>query len=357
MKYNVTMPSLGADMDQGKLMEWKINPGDVVTKGQTIATVETSKSVVEIESFRNGKVLELVGKPGEQIPVGQIIAYFDIADSEVPVTVELQTPRLKISPAAKKMAQDKNIDLATIKGSGSEGQIELKDIESLTPSAGPTIRDTIARVMARSKKEIPHYYLKNQVSLDPMMKWIDEKNMGLPAEDRLMIPVVLFKAIILGLKENPLMNGSYINGIFVPNEIINLGITIAKKTGGVLVPAILEAQKMSLIELNKAFLDLLERTFKGQLKNRELTDGSITVTNVGDLGGDEVFGIIFPPQVALVGLGRMRKVPVVQGEFVRPGFVIDITLSADHRVTDGLNGSRFLTRIEQLLMDPVQLEK
>lgn len=361
MKYNVTMPSLGADMDEGKLMDWKIAPGDHVKKGQTMAIVETTKSAVEIESFREGKVLELVGKAGEVIPVGQIIAYFDVEGAP---SVEEQSPapvkgRVKISPAARKLAQEKHIDLEKIKGSGPQGQIELKDIESLgapVPS-GVNIREAIARAMAQSKKEIPHYYLKNRIGLDPLMNWLDQKNAALAPEKRLMVPVVLFRAIIKSLKEFPQLNGHFKNGHFDHNEAIHLGVTIALKTGGVLVPALLDAHLMTMEELNISFQDLLLRTKNGELRNRELTEGSVTVTNVGDLGSDEVFGIIFPPQVCLIGLGKIHTAAVVDGPTVRPGLVIDVTLSADHRVTDGLTGARFMSLIEKNLMHPSLLEE
>ena len=150
------------------------------------------------------------------------------------------------------------------------------------------------------------------------------------------------------------MNGYYKDGMFQASEAIHLGIAIALKAGGVLVPAILDAQKMNLAELNTAFQDLAQRTTKGELKNRELTEGTVTITNMGDLGTEEVFGIIFPPQVAIIGLGRIHKAPVVDKETIRAGFVMDLTLSADHRVTDGLAGARFMALIEKKLKNPSQ---
>jgi pyruvate dehydrogenase E2 component (dihydrolipoamide acetyltransferase) len=172
MKYNVPMPSLGADMDQGKLMVWKINVGDEVKKGQTIAIVETTKSAVEIESFRDGKVLELVGKEGEEILVGSIIAIFDV-QGENKKTPE--TSRLKITPAARRFAAQNHVNLSAVKGSGASGEIELKDVQYYidqhapllqSPTSIVNIRRAIAKAMTRSKKEIPHYYLKTSISLD-----------------------------------------------------------------------------------------------------------------------------------------------------------------------------------------------
>jgi pyruvate dehydrogenase E2 component (dihydrolipoamide acetyltransferase) len=164
------------------------------------------------------------------------------------------------------------------------------------------------------------------------------------------------KGILEAIKEFPMMNGYYENGVFKEKDSVNLGIAIALKSGGVLVPAIMNAEGMDLSDFNTSFQDLLIRTRKSELKNRELTEGTITVTNVGDLGSHEVYGIIFPPQVALIGLGRIHKTPVVDHEKIRPGFVIDVTLSADHRVTDGLSGSRFLAHIEKIFLNPSMLE-
>jgi pyruvate dehydrogenase E2 component (dihydrolipoamide acetyltransferase) len=362
MRYNVPMPSLGADMDQGKLMLWKIKSGDDVKKGQIIATVETTKSAVEIESFREGKVLELVGKEGEELRVGSTIAIFDVQGEEKKGS---ELPRIKISPAAKKLASQMHVDLSKVKGSGSDGQIELKDVQTLVnQQAAPTsrpasvvnIREAIAMAMSRSKKEIPHYYLKTRIILDALLVWIDEKNKVLPAVERLMVPTVLMKGIIQAIKEYPMMNGYYVNGAFEAKESVNLGIAVALKSGGVLVPAIMSAESMDLARLNSSFQDLLIRTRKNELKNRELTEGTITVTNVGDLGSHEVFGIIFPPQVALVGLGRIHKSAVEDNGLIRSGFIIDVTLSADHRLTDGLLGSRFLAQIEKIFLNPTMLE-
>lgn len=362
MKYTVTMPSLGADMDQGKLMVWKIKAGDEVKKGQIIATVETTKSAMEIESFRDGRVLELVGKEGEELRVGSPIALFEVEDQE---KKEAETPRFKISPAARKLATEKQVDLSILKGTGPLGQIELKDVlfyldqrEGQVPrqASGVNIREAIAKAMVRSKKEIPHYYLKTRISLDPLLGWIDERNKVLPPEERLMIPAVLMKGIIQAVQKFPVMNGYFINGAFEMKDSVNLGIAIALKSGGVIVPALLDAGELNLSMLNSSFQDLLKRARKGELKSRELTEGTITATNVGDLGSHEVFGIIFPPQVSLVGLGRIHKTAIEDHGAIRAGYVIDVTLSADHRVTDGLTGSRFLGEIERIYLDPSIME-
>jgi pyruvate dehydrogenase E2 component (dihydrolipoamide acetyltransferase) len=349
-------------MDVGKLMEWKIKPGDTVIKGQSIATIETTKSTVEIESFRNGKVTELVGHPGDEIPVGHTIAKMDIEASTDDSSLKSVEKRIRLSPRARLLALENNVDLSKIKASREDGLIEIQDIEKFLsiphqpPSQGRNLRLAIAKAMTRSKSEIPHYYLKSEFNLNHFMKWLDHKNLSTPPEDRTMVQSALLKAIVLSLKKCPQMNGTYMNGSFSPHQSIHLGVAISLKSEGVIVPAILEADKMSLNELNKSFQNLIVRTQKNELKNRELTEGTITVTNLGDLGSDEVFGIIFPPQVALLGLGKIHKKPVIEGDKIVSGFVINVTLSADHRVTDGLMGARFLSEIENNILHPELLE-
>lgn len=382
MKYAVTMPSLGADMDEGKLLEWHIKPGDAIKKGDLIAAVETQKAAVDIESFRAGTVTELVGNIDDVIRVGSTIAWMDVADDASipaapvatktgetkPVTPITEPPhvmshRLRISPAARRLAEKSGIDLSTVKGTGHEGAIELQDIETLLAakekpaSSLINVREAIARAMSRSKREIPHYYLQSQFNIDTLVAWLDNRNSTQPPEERLFMPAVLMRAVVLALQSNPDMNGYYENGAFQRSADIHLGITVALKPSGVMTPAIIDAQTLSLPELNTAFADLVQRARAGKLRNREMTDGTVTVTNVGDLGADAVTGVIFPPQVSLVGFGRVRKAPVVDGNTVRPGFVIDTSLSADHRVTDGLAGSKMLNTIARLLAQPELLEK
>lgn len=360
MIYNLPMPSLGADMDEGKLMEWKIKVGDRVKKNQVIATVETTKSVVDVESFREGDVKTLVAKEGDVIQVGKAIAVLDILGDEILDLDKAQ--RLKISPVAKKMAEDHQLDLSVLKGSGAGGEITLKDVEAKISAkeqkifSGINLRQAIALIMSRSKKEIPHYYLKKRINLDSLMNWLDESNKNLTPTERLLLPTLLMRAVTVALKKFPEMNGYFKEGKFEVSSMVNLGIAFSIKEGGVMVPAILNAGQMGLADLNKAIQNLALRTKERSLTSRELSEGTITVTNVGDLGSDEVYGIIFPPQVSIVGIGRVRKEAIVDSQNqLRSGFVVDFTLSADHRVSDGLLGARFLAEIDKVVNNPLSL--
>lgn len=408
IKYEIAMPSLGADMDQGKLLEWHIKPGDVINQGDLIAVVETQKAAVEIESFRSGTVTELIAQVGDLIPVGQTIARLELAAADgaaaaavspapiaaapataaapltaaapvtaaaIPVSPAASTsdPRVRISPAARRRASDLGLDLHSLSGTGRDGAIELHDVEQAliarantteakppASSPGPSlinVRAAIAQVMSRSKREIPHYYLQSQFCIDQLVSWLDSQNQHLPPEQRLFMPAVLMRAITLALTTNPALNGFYDHGQFSPSAAIHLGITVALKPDGVITPAILDAQDLSLSQFNSAFNNLVQRTRAGKLRNRELTDGTITVTNLGDLGADAVTGIIFAPQVALLGLGRIHKAPIVDGDGgLRAGWVIKVSLAADHRVSDGLAGSKLLNTLGRLFNQPEQLQ-
>lgn len=352
MKYAVTMPSLGADMDEGKLLEWHIRPGDVISKGQLIAAVETQKAAVDIESFRAGTVLELVGNIDDAIRVGSTIAWLDVADDDVAAPAAGQA-----APAAAAAPAPVVASAATHAPLPGHHRQRVSPASEKKAASLINVREAIARAMARSKREIPHYYLQSQFHIDKLVAWLDAKNRSLPPEERLFMPAVLMRAVVLALQSNPAMNGYYENGAFVRKDAIHLGITVGLKPDGVMTPAILDAHTLSLAQLNAAFSDLVQRARAGKLRNREMTDGTVTVTNVGELGADAVTGVIFPPQVALVGFGRVRKAPIVDADGgVRGGYVLDTTLAADHRVSDGLAGSRLLSMIERLLAQPDKLE-
>jgi pyruvate dehydrogenase E2 component (dihydrolipoamide acetyltransferase) len=171
-----------------------------------------------------------------------------------------------------------------------------------------------------------------------------------------MLPVVFLKFISMALKDFPRMNGYYQNSSFEASEKINMGVAIALKNGGVMAPALREMEKMNLESLQRNFVDLVERARSSELKNTELSEATITVTNLGDFGVDEVFGVIFPPQVAILGIGRIREEVFWDQDKVAVRPICYVTLSADHRVSDGLEGARFLRRLEGLLNQPELLE-
>jgi pyruvate dehydrogenase E2 component (dihydrolipoamide acetyltransferase) len=361
MIYEILMPSLGADMDQGRFIEWKVKVGDHVEKDQQIAIIETQKGAVDLDSFKAGKIIEIIGKPGEIYPIGGLLGKMelDLTESAPPLVSPITSPsapekRLRISPAAKRLAEQEGLDWKLILGSGPEGVIELEDVNrhlKEKPTSIVDVREAIARAMARSKKEIPHFYLKSRICIDKLMTSLDHLNKTRSVDDRVLMPAVLVYAVASALKDHPDMNGYFTDGKFVSHSNTNIGMAIKLKSGGVISPALLEVQSKNLFEINMALKDLIQRTRDGKLKTTELSQGTITITSLGDLGSHEVFGVIFPPQVALIGFGQIRKEAIVENALVRPGFILDITLSADHRVNDGISGSRFLQAVSNYLTE------
>jgi len=383
------MPTLGSDMTQGTLVEWKKKVDDRVTKGEIIAEVDTEKAAIEIESFYTGVIHQLITKPGETVPVGTVMAIIQEEGKPIgpveprtetkpvkesppsPVREPVVSPppepgRLRISPAAKQLAAELRVDPSVLKGTGPGGAITLDDIRAA--AAAPTkepptvaadrqarMRETIAAAMARSKREIPHYYLSTTVDMGRAMTWIKEENLKRPVTDRLLYGVLLIKAVALALRQVPELNALWKENASVQSSDIHVGVAISIRQGGLIAPAIHDTDKQSLGELMGKFQDLVKRARAGTLRGSELSDPTITVTSLGEQGVDSVFGVIYPPQVALVGFGKVVERPwVVDGQVVsRP--IVAASLSADHRVTDGHRGAVFLSAVDRLLQEPGQL--
>jgi pyruvate dehydrogenase E2 component (dihydrolipoamide acetyltransferase) len=217
------------------------------------------------------------------------------------------------------------------------------------------MRQTIAAAMARSKREIPHYYLSHTIDMGRALTWLKEENLTRPITDRLLYAVLLIKAVALALRQVPELNGVWRGNEFVQSQAIHVGVAISLRQGGLIAPAIHEADRQSLGELMRRFQDLVKRARAGTLRSSELSDSTITVTNLGEQGVDTVFGVIYPPQVALVGFGRVVERPwVVEGQVLSRPLVI-ASLSADHRVTDGHRGGVFLSTVDRVLQEPANL--
>lgn len=396
------MPTLGSDMTEGTLIEWKKKVGDRVVKGEILAEVDTEKSAIEIESFHTGVIEQLLAKPRERIPVGTVMAIiredgthatFAAHPVAQPPSQTVSSPkapdasphpeslptlaplaegeRLRISPAARKLAGELGVDPSLVKGTGPGGAITLEDIQiSAAPHTPPAtsraapgetsdrqarMRQTIAAAMARSKREIPHYYLSTIIDMGRAMMWLKEENLKRPVTDRLLYGVLLIKAVALALRQVPELNALWKDNAAVQRSDIHVGVAVSLRQGGLIAPAIHDTDKRSLGELMSNFQDVVKRARAGTLRSSELSDPTITVTSLGEQGVETVFGVIYPPQVALVGFGKVVERPwVVEGQVVsRP--VVTATLSADHRVTDGRRGGLFLATIDRLLQEPSQL--
>jgi pyruvate dehydrogenase E2 component (dihydrolipoamide acetyltransferase) len=219
------------------------------------------------------------------------------------------------------------------------------------------MREAIARLMSRSKREIPHYYLRSTVDLHEATAWLQEHNRELPVAQRVVPAALLLVATARAALEVPQLNGFWVDDAFQPQEAVHLGVAVSLRSGGMVTPGVHDAHTRGADEMMAQLRGLVERARGGRLRGSELTGATLTVTNLGDQGVEEVLGVIYPPQVALVGFGRVTDRPLaVDGLLgVRP--VVTATLSADHRATDGYVGARFLNRLAAHLQDPAALTR
>jgi pyruvate dehydrogenase E2 component (dihydrolipoamide acetyltransferase) len=431
-----TMPSLGADMEAGKVVEWLVAPGDHVRRGDIVAVVETEKSTIEVEVFEEGTVEELVVAVGARVPVGAVLARLR-SDAGAPPSAAPSTPvsapspvaptpespptspsvarapsrrglvesplvrhlahergvdltalsgtgpggvvtradvehasarprpsatsgRVRSSPFARRLAREAGVDLTALAGSGPGASVVAADVRRAraAPPSTPAddrqlaMRRAIGSLMARSKREVPHYYLESEIDVGPALAWLEEANERRSIAERLIPSVLLFKATARAVARVPEMNGFYRDGEFTAVAAVHLGLAISQRGGGLIAPAIHDVEMLSLDDLMARVKDLVARTRTGRLRSSEMSDSTMTVTNLGDLGVDSVLGVIYPPQVALVGFGRIRERPWVVDGDVRARASVIATLAADHRVSDGLRGAHFLAEIDRLLQDP-----
>lgn len=452
------MPSLGADMDEGTLQEWLVQPGDQVHRGDPVAVVETAKSTIEVECFETGTVGQLLVEPGTTVPVGTALALIEPtaegpkkrekrpekAEGKQPVRsapnhatrptrpeparvpvpsaaherghteagpllrhfaersgIDLETLhgsgpggrvtrtdveraaaaataaqplRVRATPLARRLAAELDVDLAAVTGTGKDSAVRAADVRRAArgpATAAPPSRDVaparpsedratamrqaIAGLMTRANRDIPHYYLSTTVDMAAAMDWLHEHNRRRPVAERLLPAALLLKAAARAAREVPELNGFWTDDHFTASDGVHLGVAVSLRGGGLVAPALHDADTIELPQLMTALKDLVTRARTGRLRGSEVSDSTITVTNLGDQGVDSVLGVIYPPQVALVGFGQVIDRPcAVNGLLgVRP--VVTATLSADHRATDGAVGARYLTAVYRLLQNPEQL--
>jgi pyruvate dehydrogenase E2 component (dihydrolipoamide acetyltransferase) len=383
------MPSLGADMEAGTLVEWLIKPGDAVKRGDIVAVVETQKGAIEIETFEPGTMEQILVEVGTKVPVGTPLAVIRrpgekegtapprpaagkpppplAAPVPPPARVAAEAPRgPRISPAARRLAEQHGIDIATITGTGADNAIQLNDIErriaelkiQATRAAGfdlAAMREAIAAAMARSKREIPHYYLAHEIEMSACDDWLTRTNAERPPEQRLLLGALLVKAVALAARKFPAFNGFYRDGKFKAAASVHIGTAIAIRGGGLIAPAIHDVDRLSLDELMMKMRELIERVRAGRIRSSEIADPTITVSSLGERGVETLYGIIYPPQVAIVGFGKVATRPWVESGTVVARPVVNATLAADHRASDGHAGALFLAEIGKLLQEPATL--
>jgi pyruvate dehydrogenase E2 component (dihydrolipoamide acetyltransferase) len=385
------MPSLGADMDAGTVVEWRVAPGDTVQRGDIIAVVDTDKADIEVEVFESGTVEELLVPVGARVPVGTPLARLSAtvpALAATPTTAEpaATSERVRATPRARKLAAEQGLDLAALRGTAPGGAVRAADLAAPPAPAPPAATDwqgpapagsqptepastdrghdrkqamrrAIGDLMARSKREIPHYYVATTIDLDRALAWLTERNATRPVTERVVPAALLLKATALAARQVPDLNGFWDadSGTLRRAEQVDLGVAVALRGGGLLAPAIHAADRLTLDELMATMRDLVERARVGHLRSSEMSDPTLTVTNLGEQGADEVQGVIYPPQVALVGFGRIAPRPWAEGGMLGVRPTVRATLAGDHRASDGHTGSRLLATIDRLLHTPEDL--
>lgn len=391
------MPSLGSDMEAGTLVEWMKQPGDAVRRGDAIAAVETQKGAIEIESYEDGVLAEIRVGLGEKVPVGTVLAIIrsdgEPASPALPAvvaepaaaippptpvtTVALPTKATlapqappgpgsqRISPAAMRRAQTLGVSLDAITP-GADGIIGLREVDQAFAArqapAGegridPAIemRRAIAAAMSRSWREIPHYFVASSLDVEIMLGWLAAYNAERAPPDRLHYSVLLAKAVALALRAVPALNGHYRDGKMQLSEAVHLGIAIAQRGGGLIAPAIRDADRLSLPELMRELGALVERVRGGRLRSGGMGSGTVTLSNLGEESADRLQPIIQPPQLAIIGCGHIIARAVPQGDAIVVRRCLDVTVGGDHRASDGRAGARFLTRLQHLLNAPESL--
>ena len=429
------MPQLGYDMQQGTVVRWLKSEGSRVRTGEPIAEIETDKAVVEFESYADG-ILQLILVPeGTTVPVGQAIGVI-IAEGEAPVertgvgpppsTEAISEPEpeepapnagdrpplvtpppagapiataeataapyreVRASPVARRLADERGINLSQVQGTGPGDRIVKEDIlafesspvtldAAIVPPAVPApaevapasaeaplvveaervpltrMRQQIARVTVSSKREKPHFYVTSEIDMSEAMGMRQKINLALQEEGaRVTVNDLIIKACVGALVRYPKFNSYYGEDGLQMNDEINIGVAIAEEKG-LIVPAIMGCGAKSLKDIAAASKDLAERAQRGTLRPQEYTGGTFAVSNLGMFDITSFVAIIFPPQTAVLAVGTVAKKPVVRDDEVSVAQMMTATLSADHRTVDGAEGARFLVEVKRLLEDPVLL--
>lgn len=377
------MPSFGADMEAARFVQWHVQPGQALHRGEVVAVVETQKGAIDVELWHDGTIARLVAEPGQEIPVGGMLAVLagegedwqtlaaepvtvptaptaeappaPPASSAPPAPAPAASRHTRVSPAARQRAQALGVDIEALAAQAGERAVTLADVEraASNPTAAPArstaMRAAIGAAMTRSWREIPHYHVGCEIVVEAPLRALEDFNRERPVAERVLFAAVLLRAVAQAVAQTPTLNGRFENGGFQPAGAVHLGVVTSLRGGGLVVPTVHDAHLLSLSELMAALRAVLERARSGQLRSSDLADSTLSVSHLGDLGAESVQGVIYPPQVALVGLGRVALRPAVVDGQVVAARTLHAVLTGDHRVSDGLVGSRFLAALSARL--------
>lgn len=434
MAQEIILPDLGMDMDEALLITWTKDPGDTISVGDVIAEVETDKTTVEVESPVAGTLIEWKFEPGENLTIGAVIGYVGDAGESAPAengaaaptdqdtapavpaapaavnggTAITDTGRLKISPVARKVAEDRGIDITMVHGTGPSGRIVKKDVEnfdpskvaasvkpdtpaapvaipspSTTPAAMPAnvgflagnsygklpespdveyedvskLRARIAERMVTSKQQMPHFYVTMEINVDPLMALRKQLNAGIEDKaQKISVNDMIVKAVALAARQFPNANRHYYGDRYVVNKRVNVGIAVALDGGGLINVVAHDADRTSLRILAIENREKIGRVRAGKVNPADITGETITVSNLGMYGVDNFIAIVNPPSAAIVAVGAAKPTPIVKedGE-IGVGTLMKLTLSADHRTVNGAEGGEFMAYVRDLLENPMRL--
>jgi pyruvate dehydrogenase E2 component (dihydrolipoamide acetyltransferase) len=411
----ITMPKLGFDMAEGTLVEWVKHAGDEIAKGDIIAIIETDKANVEVTSFQAGVLRQLLIEEGTSVPVGDPIAVIGSADeeidlaelgakeaaapeekeeevtAEVPEEEEAAPPaptaeeegRVSASPVARRMAEELGIELNQVQGSGPGGRIIKRDIQEhlkereKAPERAPTppiptpayepageeyhveplspMWQTIGRRMTESKQQAPHFYVTIEVDMEGAMALRQQLNAMLPEDEKISVNDLIVKAAAVALKDFPNLNASSAGKEIHIHNRINIGIAVARETG-LLTTVVKDCDQKPVTQIAREARELIGRARAGRMRPEDMLGGTFTVSNLGMFDVEDFVAIINPPQAAILALGAVKRIPVVNenGELT-VGTRLKATISADHRVTDGAEAARFLQAFKAVLEQPMRL--
>ncbi len=415
MATEVVMPQMGYDMTEGTVVKWVRREGDEVKRGDIIAEIETDKATIEMEAEATGLLRKIVVDEGVTVPVGQAIAYIGAADEAIPEPTAASAPPAaaapaaepaalaappaqaeppagppasgtRASPVARRTADEQGIDIRLVTGTGPGGRITKDDVldfakqqakapapagepapAAQAPASQPTpqleggqrielsrMGQAIARRTQQAKRDIPHYYVSVSVDMTRAMDFRRELNESLGDGAHISVNDIIIKACALALGKFPAFNSVFKEDHLEVPPHVNVGIAIALSEG-LIVPAVMECERKSLVEIAKETKSLGERVRAGRLRQDEYTGGTFSVSNLGMYDVDSFAAIIVAPQSAVLAVGTVRSQPVVRDGEVAVRQMMGATVSADHRVTNGANAAEFIVEIKRLLEHPATL--
>ena len=419
MEEVVLMPRLSDTMTEGVIASWQKNVGDDVKKGDVLAEIETDKATMELESYKDGKLLYQGAPAGEKIEVNHLLAIIgadgvdvdaivaaaksseggasapvEAAPAEVVQPAPVATPapaaaqapaaqqvvnegRIFASPLAKKLAEEKGIDLKYVKGSGDNGRIVRSDVENFTPTAANAapqaaaaanqvpagqvsfdevpvsqMRKTIARRLAESKYSAPHFYLTMAINMDAAVAARPKLNKE--GQPKISFNDIVLKAVAVALKKHPAVNSSWLGDKIRINHHVNIGVAVAVEDG-LLVPVVRFADTKPLTVISQEVKSFAKKAKDKKLQPSDWEGSTFTVSNLGMFGIDQFTGIINPPDACILAVGGISQEPIVKDGQIVVGNIMKVTLSCDHRVVDGASGSAFLQTLKELLEEPLRM--